>query len=57
MFFLNNNMTVSEDIPMELFYSGETIFGKYVSFPIRRALSKYFGSSCHMYIVRFKKGE
>lgn len=38
--------------PAGVFYSGHLVFGRTLSISLRRMLSKIFGSSCHVFVLR-----
>jgi SAM-dependent methyltransferase len=50
--FRKNGFEVVEDRPTRVFYSGTVLFGLRVPFAVRRRLSRFLGSSMHLYVTR-----
>jgi SAM-dependent methyltransferase len=50
--FRGHGFVVDHDAPMLLFYTGFRVLGSALSIEKRRKLSRYLGSSCHIYQLR-----
>lgn len=49
--FEQNGFTVVACRPVELFYTGCMVMGKYLTFARRRALSRVLGSACYLFVA------
>ena len=53
--FVKNGFQIVKVAPMGLIYTGYMLFGKRLSLNMRTRLSKIFGSSVNIYVVKIKK--
>jgi len=53
--FHAHRLRVVERQPMRLFYTGHSVLGKRLPLPSRRALSRFAGSACMIWVVRFPR--
>jgi SAM-dependent methyltransferase len=51
--FAENGMVIENEFSLGLFYTGNTVFGGVLSLSIRRFLSKIFGSSTRVFLVKY----
>jgi SAM-dependent methyltransferase len=51
--FRAHGLTVVERRPMRLFYTGHSVLGMRLPLPARRVLSRFAGSACMIWVVRF----
>ena len=49
--FTENGFVVVHDEPMGLFYTGNKLFGRALSFAMRERLARVLGSACHLFKV------
>lgn len=52
--FADNGFVVVRDEPMGLFYTGDLLFGDRLSFSTRARLAHWFGSACHLFVLRHR---
>ena len=50
--FRADGFEIVRDEPVGIYYSGNTMLGAQISIERRKALAKWLGSSCHIYIVK-----
>jgi SAM-dependent methyltransferase len=51
--FHAHHLSVIERRPMRLFYTGHSVLGNRLALPARRALSRFAGSACTIWVVKF----
>ena len=54
--FHENGFSVEHEKPLGLFYTGNLVFGRRLSMAARERLAKYFGSACHMFVLKAATG-
>ena len=50
--FMENGMVIENEFSLGLFYTGNIVFGRVLPFSIRRFLSKLFGSSTRVFLLK-----
>jgi SAM-dependent methyltransferase len=51
--FRAHRLSIVERRPMRLFYTGHSVLGQRLSLPTRRALSRFAGSACTIWVIKF----
>ncbi len=50
--FREHGFSIEYEAPAGLFYTGNLVFGRRLSISARVRLAKYFGSACHLFVLR-----
>jgi len=54
--FRENGFSIDRETPLGLFYTGNLVFGRRLSMAARERLAPYFGSACHMFVLKTATG-
>jgi SAM-dependent methyltransferase len=54
--FRQNGFLIEREAPLGLFYTGNLVFGRRLSMAARERLAQYFGSACHVFVLKAATG-